>query len=165
MATAAAVSESRGDLLAWINDLLCLSVAKIEHMGSGAVLCQLMDSIYGDVPMARVKFNTVQPYEYVNNFKVLQSCFTRHRIDKVRIVCRRSAHTLTGSPRCALQVIPVERLVKMKFQDNLVWPRLLPACSPPPPPPSNRVVLCARPSGVSAVGQKVLGRQLSRRPL
>lgn len=50
MATAAAANESRSDLLAWINDLLQLNVTKIESIGTGAVLCQLMDSIYGINP-------------------------------------------------------------------------------------------------------------------
>lgn len=49
MATAAAVTESRSDLLHWLNDLLQLSLTKIETMGTGAVLCQVMDSIYGKV--------------------------------------------------------------------------------------------------------------------
>ncbi|PJF19114.1 hypothetical protein PSACC_01085 [Paramicrosporidium saccamoebae] len=74
MATAAAANESRGDLLSWINDLLQLNVSKIEQVGTGAVLC--------DVQMHKVKFNTIQEYEYVNNFKVLQSCFTLHGLDK-----------------------------------------------------------------------------------
>jgi RP/EB family microtubule-associated protein len=47
MATAAAANESRSDLLSWISDLLSLSVTKIEQVGTGAVLCQIMDSIYG----------------------------------------------------------------------------------------------------------------------
>ena len=47
MATAAAANESRSDLLSWINDLLSLSVSKIEQVGTGAALCQIMDSIYG----------------------------------------------------------------------------------------------------------------------
>lgn len=47
MATAAAVNESRGDLLSWINELLQLNVTKVESIGTGAVLCQIMDSIYG----------------------------------------------------------------------------------------------------------------------
>lgn len=47
MATAAAANESRGDLLTWVNDLLQLNVTKIESIGTGAVLCQVMDSIYG----------------------------------------------------------------------------------------------------------------------
>ena len=83
MATAAAANESRSDLLSWISDLLSLTVTKIEQVGTGAVLCQIMDSIHGDVQMHKVKFNTKQEYEYVNNFKVLQHCFTLHGIDKV----------------------------------------------------------------------------------
>lgn len=51
MATAAAANESRGDLLSWINDLLQLNVSKIEMVGTGAVLCQIMDSIYGMVTL------------------------------------------------------------------------------------------------------------------
>lgn len=46
----------------------------------------------------KVKFNTNQEYEYVNNFKVLQKTFADHQVDRV---------------------IPVERLVKCRFQDNL----------------------------------------------
>ena len=47
MATAAAVAESRGDLLAWLNDLLQLNISKIEHVGTGAPICQIFDSIFG----------------------------------------------------------------------------------------------------------------------
>ena len=39
--------ESRGELLAWVNDLLQLDLTKIEQMGTGAPLCQIIDSIYG----------------------------------------------------------------------------------------------------------------------
>jgi RP/EB family microtubule-associated protein len=39
--------ESRGELLAWVNDLLQLNLTKIEQMGAGAPLCQIVDSIYG----------------------------------------------------------------------------------------------------------------------
>ncbi|KAI1822524.1 calponin homology domain-containing protein [Xylaria intraflava] len=48
--------------------------------------------------MSRVKFNVNGEYAYVQNFKILQSAFTRHRIDKP---------------------IPVEALTKCKMQDNL----------------------------------------------
>lgn len=47
MATAAAVAESRGDLLAWLNDLLQLNIGKIEQVGTGAPICQIFDSIFG----------------------------------------------------------------------------------------------------------------------
>lgn len=39
--------ESRNDLLNWLNELLQLNIAKIEQCGTGAALCQVMDSIYG----------------------------------------------------------------------------------------------------------------------
>lgn len=54
-----------------------------------------MDSIYGDVPLARCKFNAKyatgprrpltprQEYEYLANYKVLQNTFKAHGIDKV----------------------------------------------------------------------------------
>jgi RP/EB family microtubule-associated protein len=48
--------------------------------------------------MSKVKFDSKQEYEYVSNFKVLQDSFTKHGIDKP---------------------IPVDRLIKCKFQDNL----------------------------------------------
>lgn len=90
--------ESRHDLLNWINQLLQLSITKIEHLGTGAVYCQIMDSIFGDVPLQKVKFNANQEFQYVQNFKVLQGVFSKHCIDNA---------------------IPVERLIKLKFQDNL----------------------------------------------
>ncbi|WWD16184.1 hypothetical protein CI109_100609 [Kwoniella shandongensis] len=93
------VGESRGELLAWLNDLLQPTViTKLEQCGTGSVYCQIIDSIYGDVPMNRVKFNAKMEYEYLDNFKILQKAFNAHRIDKP---------------------IPVDRLVKCKMQDNL----------------------------------------------
>ena len=62
-----------------------MNVSRIEHIGTGAVLCQIADSIFGDVQMHKVKFNATHEYEYVNNFKVLQATFTRHKVDKVSI--------------------------------------------------------------------------------
>ncbi|CAG8453079.1 8876_t:CDS:2 [Ambispora gerdemannii] len=90
--------ESRTELLAWINDLLQINYTKIEQMGTGAAHCQIFDSIFGDVQMNKVKFVAKHEYEYVANFKVLQNAFDKHKIDKM---------------------VPVERLVKCKFQDNL----------------------------------------------
>jgi hypothetical protein len=40
-----------------------------------AAYCQIFDSIYLDVPMAKVKFNVNTEYMYIQNFKVLQSGF------------------------------------------------------------------------------------------
>lgn len=33
--------------------------------------------------MSRVKFNARMEYEYLDNFKILQKAFTRHKIEKV----------------------------------------------------------------------------------
>jgi len=92
------MSESRTELLAWMNDLLQINYTKVEQCGTGAAHCQIVDSIFGDVQMQKVKFNAKHEYEYVANFKVLQTAFDKHKIDKM---------------------IPIERLVKCKFQDNL----------------------------------------------
>lgn len=92
------MTESRVDLLNWLNSTLELNYTKVEQLGSGAAYCQIMDSIYLDLPMTRVKFDASKEYEYLNNYKILQSCFVKHKINKS---------------------IPVEKLIKCKFQDNL----------------------------------------------
>ncbi|KAF9258268.1 hypothetical protein L218DRAFT_964634 [Marasmius fiardii PR-910] len=89
---------SRTDLLAWLNDLLQINYTKVEQCGTGGAYCQVFDSIYGDVPMTRVKMNAKHEYEYIANFKVLQNVFKAHKVDKP---------------------IVVEKLVKCKMQDNL----------------------------------------------
>ncbi|PCH40456.1 hypothetical protein WOLCODRAFT_24114 [Wolfiporia cocos MD-104 SS10] len=92
------MGESRTELLAWLNDLLQINYTKVEQCGTGGAYCQIMDSVFGDIPMARVKMNARQEYEYLANYKVLQNVFRAHKVDKP---------------------IPVERLVKCKMQDNL----------------------------------------------
>ncbi|KAF5981563.1 putative EB1-like protein [Fusarium bulbicola] len=92
------MGESRQELVAWLNSLLQLNITKVEQCGTGAALCQVFDSIYMDVPMAKVKFNVNSEYLYIQNFKVLQNTFTKHQIDKP---------------------IPVSALIKCKMQDNL----------------------------------------------
>ncbi|KAF2834500.1 hypothetical protein M501DRAFT_589840 [Patellaria atrata CBS 101060] len=92
------MGESRQELLAWLNSLLQLNITKVEQCGTGAALCQVFDSIFLDIPMGRVKFNVNTEYAYLQNFKILQTCFTKHHIDRI---------------------IPVEQLVKCKMQDNL----------------------------------------------
>ncbi|KAI1085456.1 microtubule associated protein [Whalleya microplaca] len=92
------MGESRQELVAWLNSLLQLNITKVEQCGTGAALCQVFDSIFLDVPMSRVKFNVNSEYAYIQNFKVLQNTFAKHRVDKP---------------------IPVEALTKCKMQDNL----------------------------------------------
>ncbi|ODV77642.1 uncharacterized protein CANTADRAFT_55471 [Suhomyces tanzawaensis NRRL Y-17324] len=92
------VGESRSDLLAWLNSTLELKYNRIEECGKGAAFCQLMDCIYGGVPMAKVKFDATTEYDYRQNWKILQAAFTKHSVTKV---------------------IDVERLIKCRLQDNL----------------------------------------------
>ncbi|XP_041929219.1 microtubule-associated protein RP/EB family member 3a isoform X1 [Alosa sapidissima] len=89
---------SRHDMLAWVNDSLQLMYTKIEQLCSGAAYCQFMDMLFpGCILLKKVKFQAKLEHEYIHNFKVLQAAFKRMNVDKI---------------------IPVERLVKGKFQDN-----------------------------------------------
>ncbi|XP_015670315.1 microtubule-associated protein RP/EB family member 3 isoform X2 [Protobothrops mucrosquamatus] len=89
---------SRHDMLAWVNDSLQLNYTKIEQLCSGAAYCQFMDMLFpGCIHLRKVKFQAKLEHEYIHNFKVLQAAFKKMGVDKI---------------------IPVERLVKGKFQDN-----------------------------------------------
>ncbi|KAJ8291159.1 hypothetical protein GJAV_G00022080 [Gymnothorax javanicus] len=89
---------SRHDMLAWVNDSLQLTYTKVEQLCSGAAYCQFMDMLFpGCVLLKKVKFQARLEHEYIHNFKVLQAAFKRMSVDKI---------------------IPVEKLVKGKFQDN-----------------------------------------------
>lgn len=92
------MGESRQELLAWLNGLLQLNVTKVEQCGTGAAFCQIYDSIFLDLPMARVKFNANSEYQYLENFKILQNTFRKHHVDRP---------------------LNTEQLVKCKMQDNL----------------------------------------------
>ena len=124
------MSESRTELIAWVNELLQLNYTKVEQCGTGGAYCQILDSIYrelgipvglrriftshlpGDMPMTRVKMNAKHEYEFIANFKVLQNAFKAKKIDKVR------SHLLLCHKLCLtfLKPIPVEKLVKCKMQ-------------------------------------------------
>ena len=90
---------SRSEILEWINDLLELSLTKVEQAATGAVYCQIIDSIYpGSFAFSKVKWGAKHEYEFVENYKVLQQAFQKNGITK---------H------------IEVAKLVKAKYQDNL----------------------------------------------
>ncbi|KAJ3317946.1 hypothetical protein HDU76_001002 [Blyttiomyces sp. JEL0837] len=92
------MTESKTELLAWLNDLLQLQYNRIEQCGTGAAFCQIMDSIYGDVPLNKVKFDSKHEYEYVNNYKILQTVCNHHGIEKN---------------------IQIDKLIKCRYNDNL----------------------------------------------
>ncbi|XP_063075774.1 microtubule-associated protein RP/EB family member 2 isoform X2 [Engraulis encrasicolus] len=90
---------SRHDITAWVNDLLSLNYTKVEQLSSGAAYCQFMDLLFpGCISLKKVKFQAKLEHEYIHNFKLLQASFKRMNVDKI---------------------IPVEKLVKGRFQDNL----------------------------------------------
>ncbi|KAJ7131502.1 calponin homology domain-containing protein [Mycena crocata] len=89
---------SRTELLQWLNELLQLNYTKVEQCGAGGAYLQVLDSIYLDLPMSRVKMAAKHEYEYVANYKIMQNVFKTKKIDKP---------------------IPVEKLIKCKMQDNL----------------------------------------------
>ncbi|CAF1526577.1 unnamed protein product [Rotaria sp. Silwood1] len=91
---------SRNDILQWINSALDANYTKIEDLCTGAAYCQFMEMMFpGSIGARskRVKWNTKLEHEYINNFKVLQEYFKALSVDKI---------------------VPVEKLVKGKFQDN-----------------------------------------------
>nr|XP_033770385.1 microtubule-associated protein RP/EB family member 1 isoform X2 [Geotrypetes seraphini] len=89
---------SRHDMLAWINESLQLNLTKIEQLCSGGAYCQFMDMLFpGSVALKKVKFQAKLEHEYIQNFKILQAGFKKMGVDKI---------------------IPVDKLVKGKFQDN-----------------------------------------------
>ena len=49
------MSESRSELLAWLNELLQINYTKVEQCGTGAAYCQILDSVY------RTSFPTALP--------------------------------------------------------------------------------------------------------
>ncbi|EAS05197.1 EB1 protein (macronuclear) [Tetrahymena thermophila SB210] len=90
---------SRSELLQWINNLLQVQVTKVEQLGSGNIYCQLFDVIYpGKIPLNKLKWKAKHEYEFTHNFKLLQKGF-----DSVQVA----------------KAIPIEKLVKVKYQDNL----------------------------------------------
>lgn len=89
---------SRHDMLQWVNGSLDSSFTKIEELCTGAAYCQFMDMLFpGSVALKKVKFQTKLEHEYIQNFKVLQAGFKKMEVEKV---------------------IPVDKLVKGRFQDN-----------------------------------------------
>ncbi|KAL0279652.1 UNVERIFIED_CONTAM: hypothetical protein PYX00_001158 [Menopon gallinae] len=89
---------SRHDMLSWVNDCLTSSFSKIEELCTGAAYCQFMDMLFpGSIMLKKVKFKTNLEHEYIQNFKLLQAAFKKMNVEKV---------------------IPVDRLIKGRFQDN-----------------------------------------------
>lgn len=92
------LKPSRQTLVDWINDSLKLEVEKVDDLGTGAVYCQLLDSLFGDIPMAKVKFDSKNQFDWEANWKIVQQAFVRHNIHRD---------------------FDVQRLMRCRLQDNL----------------------------------------------
>lgn len=70
-------------ILKWLNDTFSFGYSKIEQTCTGAAHCQILDALYpGKVPLHRVNFDANKDYEYVANYKILQSIFDSENITK-----------------------------------------------------------------------------------
>ena len=89
----------RKEIMDFINTTLELRLNKVEDTASGCVACQLLDIMYPNtVSMSKVNWSANKDFEYVGNYKILQTCFTKLHIDR---------H------------IDVDRLISGKYMDNL----------------------------------------------
>lgn len=86
-------------LLEWIRSSYKININDIEHCCTGAVYCQILDSIHpGKVKMNKVNWKAKHEHEFTNNFKILQEAFNEIKITK---------H------------IEISKLTKRKLNDNL----------------------------------------------
>ena len=53
------MSESRAELLSWVNNLLELNLTKVEQLGTGSAHCQIIDSIYGSFFLSSPLFHSL----------------------------------------------------------------------------------------------------------
>jgi len=91
--------KGKRQLLEWINEFLGVKVMKVEECATGAIYCQLLDAIFpGKVNVKKIDHKARHSWEYMKNWKIIQTLFRKESISKK---------------------IPVEKLVQGKFQDNL----------------------------------------------
>lgn len=89
----------RKELINWIRQNFDSGFNKIEDLASGVVYCQIVDSIYaGVVPMSKVKMTAKTEVDFIHNFKILQTAFSKKKIDRY---------------------IDVDKLSKKSFQYNM----------------------------------------------
>jgi len=86
-------------LVEWINDILKMNITKVQQCANGAIYAQLLDVLYPKtMPLAKINFAANSYTEYLNNYKIIQQVLEKHSENKP---------------------IPVEKLVKGGYQDNL----------------------------------------------
>uniref|UniRef100_A0A7S3L5F3 EB1 C-terminal domain-containing protein n=1 Tax=Amphora coffeiformis TaxID=265554 RepID=A0A7S3L5F3_9STRA len=89
----------RKELLDFFNALLDTEYTKIEQTATGAMACQLTSLIFpGSIPMSKVNWDAKSDYEFVQNYKLLQTAFNKHKVQRY---------------------VDVDKLIRAKYQDNL----------------------------------------------
>ena len=89
----------RKELISWVQQYFQPNFNKVEECASGVVYCQVIDSIYpGAVPMSKVKMQAKTEVDFIHNFKILQTAFSKKKIDRY---------------------IDVDKLTKKSFQTNM----------------------------------------------
>lgn len=90
---------TNNNLLDWIRDKYQINIKNIEQCCTGAIYCQIFDSILpGKIKMKKVNWKAKYEYEFMNNFKILQEAFEENKIQKK---------------------FEINKLIKGKYQDNL----------------------------------------------
>lgn len=88
----------RKEILSWIQQKYQPNLMRIEDLCTGAVYCQIIDSIFpGTVPLSKVKFSARNEVEFLHNFKILQNAFAKNKIDKCGRGARGEHSTLRAS--------------------------------------------------------------------
>ncbi|CAD6186898.1 unnamed protein product [Caenorhabditis auriculariae] len=89
---------SRHEMLMWVNDCLQANFTKIEQLHTGAGYCLFTDFLFPEaLPLKKVKWNSKLELDWLSNWKLVQTAWKNLGVEKV---------------------IPVDRLIKGKFQDN-----------------------------------------------
>ncbi|KAK6758962.1 hypothetical protein RB195_016283 [Necator americanus] len=89
---------SRHEMLMWVNDCLQSNFSKIEQLHTGAGYAQFTDFLFpGSIPLKKVKWNSHLELDWLGNWKIVQTSWKSLGVEKV---------------------VPVDRLIKGKFQDN-----------------------------------------------
>jgi len=95
----AAYFKGKRELLEWACDFLKMDIPKVETFSKGAHYCQILDAMFPKcMNMNKVNFGAYTEPDYIKNWKLIQNVFEKQGIQKV---------------------IPVNKLVKGRFQDNL----------------------------------------------
>jgi hypothetical protein len=72
---------------------------QVEDLASGSIYCAILNSIHpGSVPMSKVKVGARTEVDFIHNFKLLQTGFTKKKIDRY---------------------VEVDKLIKRSFQYNM----------------------------------------------